>query len=293
MKHSVIISMIALVAIQFVSANGNTISIIQNQTSFNPPVQGGILQFSDKYVQRLENSAQNSEPIFLSEYSGLPLKALQLKIVINNTNGKFLFKSLTRGSSIPESSFLFDYEFHPGTKDKNGSSIDFVNAVILGYGDKTIPPGSMHHLISINYDAANIECDSLSIMLSLCEVAGATSVPIQDANISSGKEEIICLRKSSPKSDTKIDLHQNFPNPFNPTTTIKYSIPANDIDIIHNVVLKVYDVLGNEISTLADEPKTAGNYEVEFDASNLSSGIYFYSINYGNTIVSQKMILMK
>ncbi len=90
-------------------------------------------------------------------------------------------------------------------------------------------------------------------------------------------------------------LHQNYPNPFNPVTTIKYSIPSV-ISIGErnlNVTLKVYDVLGNEIATLVNEEKPAGNYELNFNASSLSSGVYFYRLQSGSFIQTKKMILMK
>ncbi|MEJ2196512.1 MAG: T9SS type A sorting domain-containing protein, partial [Ignavibacteriaceae bacterium] len=76
---------------------------------------------------------------------------------------------------------------------------------------------------------------------------------------------------------TEYKLEQNYPNPFNPTTTIRYSIPEAGL-----VTLNVYNILGEEIATLVNEEKTAGNYEIEFDASNLSSGIYFYRIQTGS-----------
>ena len=83
-------------------------------------------------------------------------------------------------------------------------------------------------------------------------------------------------------------LFQNFPNPFNPSTTISYSIAHNGI-----VSLKVYDVLGNEIVTLVNVDKQAGNYVVEFDANGLTSGIYFYELQSGDFIGTKKMILLK
>jgi hypothetical protein len=83
-------------------------------------------------------------------------------------------------------------------------------------------------------------------------------------------------------------LYQNYPNPFNPSTTIKYSIPNAG-----NISLKVYDVLGKEIATLVNEEKSSGNYEVEFNASNLTSGIYFYQLKTGNFIETKKMILLR
>jgi hypothetical protein len=90
-------------------------------------------------------------------------------------------------------------------------------------------------------------------------------------------------------------LEQNYPNPFNPSTTIKYSIPI----VIStegrnlNVTLKVFDVLGNEIAVLVDEEKPAGTYEVSFDASSISSGIYLYKLQAGSFFDMKKMILIK
>lgn len=83
-------------------------------------------------------------------------------------------------------------------------------------------------------------------------------------------------------------LKQNYPNPFNPTTSIEYSVPSNEY-----VSLKVYDILGREIATLVSEQKSAGSYEVKFDGSNLSSGVYFYKLNAGNYNQVMKMILLK
>lgn len=83
-------------------------------------------------------------------------------------------------------------------------------------------------------------------------------------------------------------LEQNYPNPFNPSTTIKFRIPEGSY-----VSLKVYNVLGKEIATLVSEEMNAGTYEVNFDASNLSSGVYFYKIESGNFVKTNKMILMK
>ncbi|MBN1638250.1 MAG: T9SS type A sorting domain-containing protein [Ignavibacteriales bacterium] len=86
----------------------------------------------------------------------------------------------------------------------------------------------------------------------------------------------------------KFRLEQNYPNPFNPTTTIKYSVPENSM-----VKIKVYDVIGKEVATLVNEEKSVGNYSVEFDAANLTSGIYFYKLITENYIETKKMILIK
>lgn len=86
----------------------------------------------------------------------------------------------------------------------------------------------------------------------------------------------------------EFNLAQNYPNPFNPTTTIQYSIPKSV-----NVEIKVYDVLGNEVTTLVNVEKPAGVYEVEFNAKNLSSGIYFYKLSAGSFTETKKMILLR
>ncbi|MFO7527071.1 MAG: YCF48-related protein [Ignavibacteriaceae bacterium] len=84
------------------------------------------------------------------------------------------------------------------------------------------------------------------------------------------------------------ELYQNYPNPFNPSTTISYQIPEES-----NVSLKVYNLLGSEVAVLVNEEKPAGIYEVEFISDNLSSGIYFYTLNAGNFIKTKKMILLR
>ena len=88
-------------------------------------------------------------------------------------------------------------------------------------------------------------------------------------------------------------LSQNYPNPFNPSTTIKFTIPSVETHDCMSVQLKIYDVLGNEVATLVNEEKPAGEYEIEFDGTNLPSGIYFYQPNTGDFIKTQKMVLMK
>jgi hypothetical protein len=83
-------------------------------------------------------------------------------------------------------------------------------------------------------------------------------------------------------------LFQNFPNPFNPTTNIKYTIPFSS-----NVKLIIYDILGNEITTLIDDFKKSGSYNVTVDASNFTSGIYIYRLLTDSFIDTKKMIFIK
>jgi hypothetical protein len=83
-------------------------------------------------------------------------------------------------------------------------------------------------------------------------------------------------------------LEQNYPNPFNPSTTITFSIPNEEF-----VSLKVFNSLGEEVAELVSETKPAGNYSVSFDASGLSTGIYFYKLSAVSFIQTRKMMLVK
>ena len=84
------------------------------------------------------------------------------------------------------------------------------------------------------------------------------------------------------------ELAQNYPNPFNPVTMIRYQIPTAE-----TVSLKVYDVLGKEVATLVSGRQEAGSYAVPFNASGLSSGMYFYRLQAGSFVETRKMMLVK
>jgi len=101
-------------------------------------------------------------------------------------------------------------------------------------------------------------------------------------------ENIPTVINSGENIINDFQLYQNYPNPFNPSTTILYQIPE-----LSFITLKVYDVLGEEIATLFNEEKPAGTYEIEFNAENLPSGIYFYRIQAGNYVATRKMLLLK
>lgn len=92
-------------------------------------------------------------------------------------------------------------------------------------------------------------------------------------------------------------LYQNFPNPFNPATKIKFSIPSNEIGKASKVKMVVYDILGNEVASILDKELLPGNYEIQFgariDNRQLVSGIYFYQLRTGGFVQTKKMILMR
>jgi len=102
------------------------------------------------------------------------------------------------------------------------------------------------------------------------------------------QDEVLGIKEISSTVPDNYSLSQNYPNPFNPTTMIRFSVKETGI-----VSLKVYNVLGQLVTTLVNEQKPAGTFEYSFDASNLSSGIYFYTIKAGDFSATRKMILLR
>jgi hypothetical protein len=106
-----------------------------------------------------------------------------------------------------------------------------------------------------------------------------------DGSVSYSNELEVKVDKPIPNSFT---LNQNYPNPFNPTTAINFTVAKSS-----HVTLKVYDLLGKEVAELVNSVKPAGEYNVEFNATTLPSGIYAYRLEAGSFVSVKKMILMK
>ena len=161
-----------------------------------------------------------------------------------------------------------------------GETIDTVFAIKLEGENKWGEFSKIMSATDINGDG----CDELFIL--------APGYP--DYENPQGKVYIYSYKNLTDVKDNEenllIDfkLHQNFPNPFNPSTSIQYAISSRQI-----VTLKVFDILGKEITTLVNEEKSTGNYKNEFNASRLPSGIYFYQLRAGDFVQTKKMILLK
>lgn len=101
------------------------------------------------------------------------------------------------------------------------------------------------------------------------------------------------INSNSKNVPSSYRLYQNYPNPFNPTTKIKFDVASNVKSEMSNTKLIIYDILGSEIAMLVNEKLAPGNYEVEFDASNYPSGVYYYKLETGSFSESKKMVLVK
>ena len=125
------------------------------------------------------------------------------------------------------------------------------------------------------------------------------SFPLYYMNLSEAKElteyilinkfeEVMPVEKDENVLPSEYSLSQNYPNPFNPTTNIEFNLPVSSF-----VKLVLYDILGKEIAVLVNNDISAGSYNVNFDATGLPSGVYFYRLEAGEQIITKKMILMK
>jgi hypothetical protein len=205
--------------------------------------------------------------------------------------------------------FLSTIEVDPDTIPANGTSQGVITISPKNNSDTLLASGKQVILI-------NTGAGTLGSVIDLGDgtYEAAITSPIAEGSdtisaiVISGTDTVTIFWKAivTYANPTSIDenkltphsfyLYQNSPNPFNPTTKIKYIIPNVIVSRVKQsqfVTLKVYDVLGNEVAILVNKEQEAGTYEVEFDASSLSSGTYFYKLQAGSFVDTRKMILLK
>jgi len=159
------------------------------------------------------------------------------------------------------------YESDSGYTWSATSYIDVAINLTVGNTNGSYDLGYFFSEGSFDFTSTDYWCDSLGNTIT---VTGGTAT----------REEVPVVRK--------FNLSQNYPNPFNPSTQIEFEIAARSA-----VNLTVFDIFGHPVSSLVNEIKDAGHYNINFDASNLPSGIYFYKIIAGNQSLTRKMILTK
>lgn len=244
-----------------------------------------------KYVVHLINALPadsltmgplNAEGIFSLKSFTQGIVNSTIEIPINLSNGKNIL------------SFEGKIKFNPNTLSwkqvtwspllSNFSiqvSVDTIHGEMRFAGAGPTPNGDETTFASLYFTVKNSDSSTVTLQeLRLNEGKKLTNI---------GSSQIITtVARDQFSVPHEYSLSQNFPNPFNPSTVINYQLP-----LTNHVLIKIYDVLGREVQTLVNEDKAAGRYSVEFNASKLSSGVYFYSIRAGNYNAVRKMMLAK
>ena len=219
---------------------------------------------------------------FLSTY--LPNQAFQA--IVNSLGGSFSWGGTVRNPLIP-----MNVLGSLSTTPNNVPTLSLFHFGCEGSGDYTIenylefggqyfgfiftPPNSNYGSVITNSDQdwVRVGAENHQLMENIITYLSMNVVSVEEKHI------------DVPRGYA---LNQNYPNPFNPTTTVRYEIPK-----LSFVTIKVYDVLGNEIATLVNEEKAVDYYQLEFNATALPSGVYFYQLNAGEYINTKKMLLLK
>ena len=187
------------------------------------------------------------------------------------------------------------YEIQPGTK---GNEIKLTVANV----SEENPATNVNIFLTRKSSALSFNKETETIeMIEAKAEAGALFTFDVERNVSINKKDTIDFMITSSDGimmtkqfvfsyvgPKEFKLEQNFPNPFNPTTTIQYQLPQDA-----RVTLKIYDILGSEVATLVNEEQEAGYKEVQFTGSNIASGMYVYRLQAGEYISVKKMLMVK
>jgi parallel beta-helix repeat protein len=236
-------------------------------------------------------------------------------LIVNGSTGNTLYNNILinkhsfRGSicidDLSTTGFVSDYNLLVNrlSNDDGSSNINLTSWQALGYDthSQIVLPENQVFVDNINGDF-HLLSSSQPINIGTALVSSVVEFDIDGISRPQGSGFDIGAYEFT--SATSVDeetlphdfiLFQNYPNPFNPSTTIKYTIPNVTLSGVDGsqVILKIYDLLGNEIATLVSENKPAGNYEIDFNGSSFSSGMYFYRITAGSYVETKKMILIK
>lgn len=187
--------------------------------------------------------------------AALPVELISFTAKLENDNVELNWKTATEANN-----YGFEIE---GSQNDDWGKIGFVQ----GHGNSNSPKEYSFH-------DRPIGCSAIKYRLKQIDFDGQFEYSLE-----------VEVKLEVP---TSFSVRQNFPNPFNPTTKIDFSIPSDD-----NVQIKVFNVLGMEIATLLNEHRQAGMHSIEFNANNFSSGIYFYKVVSGNYYEIKKMILLR
>ncbi len=172
--------------------------------------------------------------------------------------------------------------------------LEIYNIAVLAYpADAGTVSGGGKYLFGMNVKVVAVPIDGWTFKnwkedtLDVSSDSVYNFVALSARTLTAEFEKIVGVKNEEEFPHT-FELSQNYPNPFNPSTIIKYSIPE-----LSFVIIKIYDILGNEIATLVNQEQSAGYYYLNFNLPSLSSGIYFYQLRAGSYVQTKKMIMLK
>ena len=204
-----------------------------------------------------------------------------ISVLINNGDGTFApFESYsvgTRPRFVYAADFDGDGNLDIATANRNSSNV----SILINNGDGTF--GSQTDFaVGLN-----------PVSISAADLDGDADMDLATANIGSANISVLLNEGTTGIVESSIPPQEfsawkNYPNPFNASTVIEFSLEKPQF-----VTLTVYDLLGREIKTLMNEERSAGKHRISFDASSLSSGVYFYRLRAGDRVESKRMVLLK
>lgn len=230
-----------------------------------------IINSDPNYGFPEKNSYENGALRFYNLSRGIRADGLQYQIPERFGGGETTFPF--SGDPIRREGWIEGKEFPPGNRNFG-----------LSTGPFNLLPNEFHEIVFAQIAAGGTV--GISRLQSLDSLKSYT-LKVKEFYATSF-DTLTHIGTNDDKIKNDFNLYQNFPNPFNPSTTISYSLPQSG-----HIILKVYDLLGREIITLVNEVKPSGRFEVEFDASKLPSGTYFYKLTTGTYQTIRKMLLIK
>ncbi|MCX6152337.1 MAG: M20/M25/M40 family metallo-hydrolase [Ignavibacteriales bacterium] len=241
-----------------------------NNTSYKEDYIVGDFMYD---VFKIKNAERKPNTLFFSAKPiDLSYNLLEVDTTKTTSNFNFHLKNIESISAAPGAKEIYTYD----TKF-----------------DSTTIKGSMKGMpVGVEYLGNDYKVITLSFPLYYMKQEQAKEL-VQNIMLNKFNETTEVESKEENIIPAEYFLYQNYPNPFNPATKIEYSVPSSVRGEMTKISLKIFDILGREIETLVNEEKQPGNYEVVFDGSKFSSGIYFYILNAGDFRSSRKMCLIK
>ncbi|MDK9700089.1 MAG: T9SS type A sorting domain-containing protein [bacterium] len=215
----------------------------------------------------------------LTQYGPLGIDADNNYLYISNTRGYEVFNASNPDSIVSVSLLQLNGTSYGLKLADHQLAVSLFNA---GIGVVNVWDPSNPYLTGF-YRRIDSKMVNLSWMGNHVVCANTYSLDVYDVSDALGVREVI-----ASKPPTEYQLHQNFPNPFNATTTIEYALPNAG-----RVELKLFDLMGREVSTLVDRMQTPGTYQVKVNSEQLSSGTYFYRLSVGSFVATRKFVVLR